>query len=135
MRGISVLAIVVGAAADLILTIVLSGLLEVWVYATTDLIHLPREQAQAALAAAMQGATAPHIAQLFLGFACSVLGGVIAASLARERHLLNSVLAGVLITLFNLLLFARGVNGGSALELGLIALTFACYPLGGALRL
>jgi hypothetical protein len=135
MRGISILAIVVGAAADLVLTIVLSTLLGVWVYATTDLSHLPREQAQAALAAAMTGPTAPHIAQLFLGFACSVLGGFIAAALARERHLLNSVLAGLLITVLNIFLILRGVNGPTALELLLMVLSFACYPLGGALRL
>jgi len=135
MRGISILAIFVGAASDLVLTIVLSALLEIWVYASTDISHLPREQAQAALAAAMTGPSAPHIAQLFLGFACSVLGGFIAAALARERYLLNSVLAGVLITLLNVFLLVRGVTSYSPLELGLIALAFACYPLGGALRL
>jgi uncharacterized membrane protein len=83
----------------------------------------------------MSGASAPHIAQLFLGFACSVLGGFIAAALSRERYLLNSVLAGVLITLLNVFLLARGVMAYSPLELALVALSFACYPLGGALRL
>ena len=135
MRGLSPLGILVGAASDLVLTIVLSSLLQVWVFATTDLSHLPREQAQAALAAAMSGPSPLYIAQLVLGFGCSVLGGLIAAALARERHVLNGVLAGLLITALNLFLVARGVSKASPLDLVLIALSFACYPAGAALRL
>jgi len=135
MRGISILAVLVGAAADLVLTIVLTSLLEIWVYTTTDLSHLPREQAQAALAAALSGLSPLYVAQLVLGFGCSVLGGLIAAALARERHVLNGVLAGLLITALNLFLVARGVSKASPLDLVLIALSFACYPAGAALRL
>ena len=135
MRGISPLGILVGAASDLVLTLILSSLLEIWVFATTDLAHLPREQAQASLAAAMSGPSPLYIAQLVVGLACSVLGGFIAAALARERHVLNSVLAGVLLTALNLVLLARGVGKATPLDLALTALSFACYPVGGALRL
>ena len=135
MRGLSPLGILVGAASDLVLTIVLSSLLQVWVFATTDLSHLPREQAQAALAAALSGLSPLYVAQLVLGFGCSVLGGFIAAALARERHVLNAVLAGVLISAVNLFLIARGVTKASPLDLALTALSFACYPAGAALRL
>jgi len=135
MRGLSPLGILVGAASDLVLTIVLSSLLEIWVYATTDLSHLPREQAQAALAAAMSGPSPLYVAQLVLGFGCSLLGGFIAAALARQRHVLNGVLAGVLITALNFFLIARGVTRASPHVLVLSALCFACYPAGAALRL
>ena len=135
MRGISPLGILVGAASDLVLTLVLSSLLDVWVFATTDLSHLPREQAQAALAAALSAPSPVYLSQLVVGLACSVVGGLVAAALARERHVLNSVLAGALITALNLFLATRGVTRASPLDLALIALTFACYPAGGALRL
>jgi hypothetical protein len=136
MRGISVLAILVGAASDLVLTIVLSVLLEVWVYTTTDMSHLPHEQAQAALAAAASGPTVLHFAQLGLGLACSVLGGFIAAALSAQRQLLNSVIAGLLVTVLNLVLLARGVVSSTPfVELGLTALSFACYPFGAVLRM
>jgi hypothetical protein len=135
MRGLSPLGIFVGAASDLVLTILLSSLLQIWVFNTTDLAHLPRESAQAALAAAMAGPSPLYIAQMVLGFGCSVLGGFIAAALSRERHVLNGVLAGVLMTAVNLFLVARGVLRASPLDLALYALTFACYPAGAALRL
>jgi hypothetical protein len=132
MRGISPLGILVGASSDLVLTLVLSSLLVIWVYATTDLSHLPREQAQAALALAMSGPSPLYIAQVVVGLLCSVLGGFIAAALSRERHLLNGVLAGLLLNLF---LIARGVTRYSGVDLVLIALSVACYPAGAALRL
>src|SRR5262249_43928635 len=99
------------------------------------LAHTPKDQLQAAVTAAIHGAPALYAAQLGIGFGCSILGGFIAASIAKQRRLLNGVLASGLCLGVALYSLASGHSGESVPNhLVLIGLTPLCYFAGAWLR-
>ena len=135
MRGISLLAIIVGGVSDVVLSSVLGIPLGIYVISSRGLAHLPRDQLQAALVSTMHGSPGIYAGQLAIGFACSFLGGLIAASIAKERKILNGVLASWLCIGIGVYALVAGKGAESwSLHLGLIVLTPVCYALGASLK-
>jgi hypothetical protein len=95
-----------------------------------------RDQLQGALVSAMHSDLGLHAAQLAIGFGCSVLGGLIAASIAKQHKRLNGALASWLCVGIGVYALAQGKGGEPLpLHLALIALTPVCYVLGALLRI
>jgi hypothetical protein len=135
MRGISALAIVVGGVCDVVLSGLLGVPLVIYAVSSRGLSQVPKDRLQAAVTAAIHGAPALYLAQLGIGFGCSALGGFIAASIAKERRLLNGTLASLLCVGVGVYSLASGQGRESvANHVVLIALTPLCYLAGAWLR-
>jgi hypothetical protein len=135
MRAISALAIVVGGVCDVVLSSILGVPLVIYTVSSRSLGHLPREQLQAAVVAAIHGAPALHAAQLAIGVGCSMLGGFIAASIAKQQRLLNGVLAAWLCMAVGVYSLLTGHVGESVpTHVMLFAVTPVWYLAGAWLR-
>ena len=135
MRGISIFAIVFGAAADTVLTTVLGIPFGIYILASRGLSHVPKDQLQAALLTAMHSDPTLRITELTIGLGCSVLGGFIAASIAKERRLLNGVLASWLCLAMGIYVIARGTSTETpAVQAATVAVTPRCYLFGAWLK-
>jgi uncharacterized membrane protein YfcA len=73
-----------------------------------DLSHLSSAQAKAAIATAIQNNVPLYTTQLLIGLACSVLGGYVAARLARREELLNGALSSFLCVALGVYMVASG---------------------------
>jgi hypothetical protein len=136
MRGISLLAIVVGGVSD----VVLSGLLGVPLMMHTISSHalagIPKAQLQSAVMSAVHADPVLYAAELGIGLACSALGGFIAASIAKQRRILNGVLASWLCVGVGVYSFAEAHDLTQVgIHVALIAVTPLCYWLGAVLRI
>jgi hypothetical protein len=135
VRGISPAAIVVGGVCDVVLSGVLGVPLVIYTASSRGLTKLPREELQGAVVAAIHSAPALYAVQICIGVGCSMLGGFIAASIAKQQRLLNGVLASWLCIGFGVYSLIRGPGGESVpVHLALIAVTPLCYLLGASLR-
>jgi hypothetical protein len=74
--------------------------------------HLPKAQAPEALSAAL-AAPFPHWWLLIGGCLCSILGGYVAAWLAKHDELLNGALSAWLCIAFGIAAFGASVRGGT----------------------
>jgi hypothetical protein len=135
MRGISVVAIVVGGVADTVLSALLGIPFVIYIIASRGLSHVPKDQLQSAVLAAIHSEPTLRLTQLAIGFGCSVLGGFIAASIAKERRLLNGVLASWLCLGMGIYSAARGTSGETpTIHAAMIAVTPLCYLFGAWLK-
>jgi len=135
MRGISLLAVIVGGVVDVALSSILGLLLGVYVITSRGWTQIPREQLSRALAAVLHEDLLLSAAQLAIGFGCSVLGGFVAASIAKRRKLYNGLLASwlcVIIGLFSQLPDFRLAS--LAWRFATITLTPLCYMAGAYIR-
>jgi hypothetical protein len=119
MRGISIKAVLVGGVTDIGLSMLLGAVLQ---------------------AIFGSGQTTPtgvlFVVQLIVGLGCSVLGGYVAASIAKENMALNGLAASSLCVLLGVLYLFEGLAPISiALQLLLIVITPVCYLVGASLRL
>jgi hypothetical protein len=136
MRGISVLAIVVGGVCDIVLSATFGVPFILYVVSTRGLSHLQKGQHQAAISSAIHGSAFLYATQLGIGLACSVVGGFVAASIARERRILNGVLASWLCVGIGVYyLFSGRVETSLPVHIVLIAVTPVCYLFGAKLRM
>jgi hypothetical protein len=135
VRGISVFAIVFGGAVDLVLTLILEIPFGIFVVASLGLTKTPRGQMGAALLESIHGSPGLYAVQMAIGLGCSVLGGFVAASIARQRRVTNGVLASWLCVGLGVHTLATGHYSGSALtQAALVAITPVCYLAGASLR-
>ena len=120
MRGISIKAVLVGGVTDIGLSILLGALL----------------QAIFGFGPASKPAGVLFVAQLIIGLGCSVLGGYVAASIAKENMALNGLAASSLCVVLGVLYMVNGLVPFSiALQLLMILATPVCYLVGASLRL
>jgi hypothetical protein len=133
---VSVKGVLVGGITDVVLSSILGIPFVIYVMASHDLLKLPKEQVSATLTATIHGNIGLYAIQLLIGFACSVIGGNVAARLAKHDELLNGVLASWLCVGIGVLSL---VNGGDSMSLGthlmLIASTVLAYVLGAYIQL
>lgn len=95
MRKLSILGVLVGGVVDVASSMLLGipfGIYAVW---KANLAHVPKEQLQSAIAATMHQYPI-FFEEMLVGFACSVLGGYVAARLAGHDDLLNGCMASFL---------------------------------------
>jgi peptidoglycan/LPS O-acetylase OafA/YrhL len=96
---------------------------------------MPRDQLQGALVSSIHGNPGIYAAQFTIGFGCSILGGLIAASIAKERRILNGVLASWLCVGIGVYALAAGKGAEPwPMHVALILLTPVCYALGALLK-
>lgn len=119
MRGISIKAVLVGGVTDIGLSILLSALLQAFFGSGQ-----------------VNPAGALFVVQLIVGLGCSVLGGYVAASIAKEERVLNGLVASALSVALGLFSMAEGLVPLSiGVQLLLIVVTPVCYLVGASLRL
>ena len=96
MKNVSIVGVLVGSVIDVLTSIVLGLPFGLYALSKVDLAHTPKDQIQSAIAAAMHGNAVLYLAQLFVGLACSILGGFIAAFIAKRMELLKGALSSFL---------------------------------------
>jgi len=133
MRGISVLAILVGSIADFILSGTFGLVLVGVVISNQGLSKLPKDQLTPAVLAAIHGSPGLYAMQLAIGFGCSVFGGLLAALIAKQRKLLNAVLASWLCVGTGIIGLVKGADDISPpIHLLMVVMTPICYAAGAA---
>jgi hypothetical protein len=108
----------------------------IYVMTKFDWSHTPKDQLQAAIIAALHGSVLLYTVQFLIGAGCSILGGYVAARLAKHDELLNGSLSSYLCIGIGLYSVVAGKES-SLLLLELIGLVAspALGLLGGYLRL
>lgn len=93
MKKISIKGVVIGSVTDIVATNIVTIPLVVYVMTTSNLSTLPKDQLSNALVHTLQSDPALLSIQFFLGALCSVLGGFVAAWIAKRNEVLNGGLA------------------------------------------
>jgi hypothetical protein len=136
MRGLSVAAIVLGGVVDVLLSSGLGMLLVFQAFYTRGFNHVPKEQLQGAISSLMHGDAKLYVTQTAIGLGASVIGGFVAASIAKQRRLLNGVLASWLCIGIGIVSILRRDDATpAAIHAALIAATPMCYLAGATIRL
>jgi len=136
MRKFSIFGILIGGVVDVVATNILAIPLMVYVIFTRmDFISMRSAEASTELLKIIQGDWMLFATQFLIGSFCSVLGGYIAALIAKHNELLNGALSAWLCVAFGVYGLA---NGAASESLPLAILGFILSPalalLGGYLR-
>ena len=135
MNKISVKGVVVGGVTDIVATVILPLPLIVYLIATAVTGTL-KEPLQAAVMTAIRANPLLYGLESLIGLACSVLGGYVAARVAKHDELLNGLLASFLpVTLGVYSLATSKASGPLLLPVLLLIASPLCSRLGGHLRL
>ncbi len=136
MKKISFKAVILGSITDIVATNVLTIPLLVYVVVTRNLASVPREQFADVLLQTLQNEPLLYGVQLLIGSSCSILGGYVAARIAKHDEILNGALAAFLCVAGGLyaLLFATSHVPLWQHLAGFVA-SPALAALGGFLRL
>ena len=136
MSKISMKGVLIGAVVDVITSVLLGVPLAIYAMSKLDLTHTPKEQIGSALTAAIHGSIPLHLAELLVGLCCSVLGGYVAAWLAKRGEVLNGALSSFLCLALGVYAVASGKDSNAHwVQVLLFVGSFACASLGGYLRL
>jgi hypothetical protein len=95
MTKVSVKGILAGGITDVGLTMILGMPLAIYATLEVALAHTPKDHMHSAVAAIMHR-PAIFATGMLIGFGCSVLGGYVAARLAKHDELLNGCLSAFL---------------------------------------
>jgi hypothetical protein len=134
MNKISIRGVAVGGVTDILATVVLT--LPLVVYAISELTDTLKEPLQAAVTTTIEANPLLYALESVIGLACSVLGGYVAARVAKHDELLNGLLASSLPVAFGVYSLATANDSGPSLLP--VLLLFAgplCSGFGGHLRL
>ena len=136
MKRISLKGVIIGSITDIVATNILALPLIIYIAATSHLSALPKEQISNELVQTLHNDPILFSTQLLIGSSCSILGGYVAALIAKHDEVLNGALAAFLCVgsgLYALLFGASSVPVWQILA-GLIA-SPALAAFGGYLRL
>lgn len=136
MKAVSIKGVLVGGIVDLATTFILSLPFSIYVIMKVHLAHTPVDQIGAAVKAATFESAPIYLGGLAVGMGCSVLGGYVAARLAKHHELLNGALASTLCGLLGIYSVASGGDPHPiVVQILLIAISPALSLGGGYLRL
>lgn len=93
MKNGSIKGVVIGSVTDILATNIVTLPLVIYVMVTRNLSSLPSEQMSNALMHALRNDPALFSIQVLLGSLCSILGGYVAARIAKRSEVLNGTLA------------------------------------------
>ena len=96
MRAFSWMGVLLGGIVDIVATNVVAFPLAIVAAVGANLSGVPASERGKALVAVMQASPGIRISGLVLGALCSVLGGYVAARLAKRGELLNGALSAYL---------------------------------------
>jgi hypothetical protein len=137
MKKLSVWGILIGGVVDIVSTNILAFPLIMYIIFThPELMRMSTSAATTALTQVLQGDWLLFGTQFLLGVFCSVLGGYVAALIAKHDELLNGALSAYLCVAFGIYGVVTKIGTESIF---LIVLGFILSPalglLGGHLRL
>jgi hypothetical protein len=135
MTRLSIKGAVIGGIVDVVASGILGVPLAVVALARVDGSHLPREQASAAIVALIHTDPALRAAQLLLGGLCSVLGGYLAAWIAKQGEILNGAASSFLCIALGGYSLVAGKTPVDAFHAALLVVAPALGALGGYLRI
>jgi fructose-specific phosphotransferase system IIC component len=134
MSKVSVKGVLIGGVVDVVTSVVLDFPFAFYIMSKLDLSRVPKNQIGARITAALHGNLPLYVGQLLLGLACSVLGGYIAARLAKRDELLNGLLSSWLCVALGVYSMASGKDSNALwVQVFLLVASPACALLGGAL--
>jgi len=96
MGRVSLKGVVIGSVTDIVTTSLLTVLLAIYVIVTRNLLGIPKDQVSKVLLQLLHNDPVLFSTKLLLGSICSVLGGYVAAHIAKRHELLNGSLAAFL---------------------------------------
>jgi hypothetical protein len=96
LKRISFKGVVLGSITDIVATNILAIPLIVYITATRHLASIPKDQLSGVLLQTMQNDPVLYTTQLLIGSFCSMLGGYVAARIAKHGEILNGALAAFL---------------------------------------
>ena len=135
MSKVSIPGVAVGGVVDVVASNALSIPLGVYLASKINLSQVPKDQIQDQMLGLLHANPGLYALQLLIGAACTVLGGYIAALIARREELLNGALASFLCVAFGVYAMASGrSNDPAAVQAGLIVLSPILGAAGGWLR-
>jgi hypothetical protein len=117
-----------GGITDVVATSILAIPVVVYVMVKFDLLRTPHDPS--AITNAIHASPSLYGLQLLIGFGCSVLGGYVAAWIAKHDELLNGALSSSLCIAIGVYSFARGKMLGT---LPVEILLLSASPLGAFL--
>lgn len=129
MKHVSVAGVLVGGIVDIVATNIAAIPIVIIAIARVG-SNTPREQLTAALASTLRSDPLLFIAAFVVGSACSILGGYVAARIAKRAEVLNGVLSAWLCVGIGVYSVAAGKSNG---PVWLIILGFTLSPAMGAL--
>jgi hypothetical protein len=134
MARVSVKGMSVGAVMGIGATYALSIPLMALAIVRLDLMELPEPEFDAALMRALAPGSPYHLVGLVLGSACGILGGYVAARIAKHDERLNGALSAWLFMLLQTYNWATGGSTETGLaHIGYLVLNPAMGALGGYL--
>ena len=129
MSDFSLKGVAVGGIVDIVSSAMAGVPLAIYAMVHGEVASLPEAQRTAALTTAMH-APGIHAAAMLVGSLCSVLGGYVAASVAKRGEVMNGALSAWLCMAIGIYSVTLGADSGSTLQ---HVLTFVLSPLLGAL--
>ncbi len=134
MNKVSIRGVVVGGMTDIVATVILT--LPLVVYVISEVTDTLKDPLQAAVTATIQANPLLYALESIIGLACSVLGGYVAARVAKHDELLNGVLASSLPVALGVYPLATANDSGPLLlPVLLLMASPLCSGFGGHLRL
>jgi hypothetical protein len=133
MNKISIKGVVVGGVTDILATMVLT--LPLVVYAISELTDTLKEPLQAAVTTIIEANPLLYALESVIELACSVLGGYVAARVAKHDELLNGLLASSLPVVLGAYSLTTASESGPLLLSILLIASPLCSGFGGHLRL
>ena len=134
MARVSAKGVLVGGVLDIGATYALSIPLMAIAVVQLKLMELPEAQFPDALTKALAPGSSYYLAGLLLGSACNILGGYVAARIAKHDERLNGALSAWLCMLLGIYNWATGGSADPGLaHIGYLGLSPAMGALGGYL--
>jgi hypothetical protein len=131
MSKVSIKGVVIGGVVDVVATNILAFPLVLYIMARIGTASAPTP---VEIMSALRADPILHSIQAALGIACSILGGYVAARIAKSHEMLNGALSSFLCVLIGLYDLASSVTLGSAPEHALlIAVSISAATFGGFL--
>ena len=136
MSKVSIPGAAVGGVVDVVASNALSIPLGVYLASKINLSQVPKDQIQDQMLGLLHAQPGLYVLQLLIGALCTVLGGYVAAVIARREEVLNGALASFLCVAFGVYAMASGKsNDPAAVQAGLIVLSPFLGAAGGWLRM
>ena len=136
MKKVSILGVLVGGIADIVATNILLMPFMMCVFISFDLSHVSKDQLPAAWTSIIHSNLGLYVGSLLIGLGGSVIGGYVAAWIAKHDEMLNGVLSSwlcVALGIYGLATAKVSTSLGEHLVLLLAGLAAALF--GGYLRL
>ena len=136
MSKVSIPGVAVGGVVDVVASNALSIPLGVYLASKINLSQVPKDQIQDQMLGLLHAHPGLYLLQLSIGALCTVLGGYVAAVIAKREEVLNGALASFLCVAFGIYAMTSGKsNDPAAVQAGLIVISPILGAAGGWLRM